>query len=202
MSTSPPHRGRWAITQEAFDLLLDKLDGDRERAGERYEMVRRKLVKFFELRGGDAPEEHADETLNRVARKLAEGEEVENLNAYAVGVARLLLKEVFKRRVRERAALAQIRPGDASPHPAEDEEPLRPLSDCLTQCLEKLPAQSRSLIVDYYEHEREGRIERRKAVARALGIELNALRIRAHRIRTELEDCVRACVRGAERLSG
>ena len=76
------------LTQEAFDQLLAALDADRERAGHQYEIVRRKLLKFFEFHGSDAPEEHADETINRVARKLAEGERVENFNGYCLGVAR------------------------------------------------------------------------------------------------------------------
>jgi DNA-directed RNA polymerase specialized sigma24 family protein len=122
LDSLPPRRTRWVITQDAFDLLLRKLDEDRDRAGERYEAARRKLVKFFELRGSDAPEEHADETLNRVARKLAEGERIENVNAYLLGVARLVLKEVFKHHLRARAAFAQLPAHELSTSRIEDDD--------------------------------------------------------------------------------
>src|ERR671938_30866 len=62
-----------ALTAEAFTKLLARLDPDRERAGEKYEELRRTLVKFFEWRGAPFPEDQADETFNRVARKLDEG---------------------------------------------------------------------------------------------------------------------------------
>lgn len=189
------------ITQEAFDLLLRELDEDRDRAGVMYEAARRKLVKFLELRGSDAPEEHADETLNRVARKLAEGERIENINAYLLGVARLLLKEVFKRNLRERAAFDQLPAQELSTSHMEDDEDDSPraLRDCLSACLAKLTTESRALIADYYEHEQESRIRRRREIAARLGVPLNALRIRAHRIRAGIEACVRDCLAGAAR---
>ena len=58
---------RTTLTSEAFDQLLDCLDANRERAGERYETLRRTLVRYFEWRKTPFPEEHADETLNRAA---------------------------------------------------------------------------------------------------------------------------------------
>ena len=49
----------WIVTQGAFDLLLRQLDSDRERSGQRYELIRRKLMKFFEWRGCTTPDEYA-----------------------------------------------------------------------------------------------------------------------------------------------
>jgi hypothetical protein len=39
-------------------------------------------------------------TINRVIRKIDEGEEVRDLTSYAHGMARLLLLEIFKRQER------------------------------------------------------------------------------------------------------
>src|SRR5438132_6489695 len=83
----------WVLTQDAFDRFLDSLDADRERAGEKYELLRLKLIKFFEWHDALEPEELADETVNRVARKIYEGEVIENLNAYIFGAARQLASE-------------------------------------------------------------------------------------------------------------
>src|SRR5260370_17001420 len=62
----------WALTQDAFDRLLDWLDADRNRAGTRYEEIRCRLIKVFTGRGCMAAEELADETINRVAAKVGE----------------------------------------------------------------------------------------------------------------------------------
>ena len=78
------------LTGVAFAKLLDCLDADREQAGEKYEDLRRTLLRFFEWRGAPFPEEHADETFNRVACRLDEGVEIKNLGGYCYQVARLV----------------------------------------------------------------------------------------------------------------
>jgi len=65
---------------------------------------------------------------------------------------------------------------------------------CLDQCLDALPAENRRLIVDYYQEERRAKIELRQELADRLNIPLNALRIRAHRIRNTLEQCINRCL--------
>ena len=63
---------QWSLTKEAFDSLLSWLDPDREWAGEKYEVIRARLIKVFAYRGCHTPEELADETINRVAKKIDE----------------------------------------------------------------------------------------------------------------------------------
>lgn len=187
---SSPKKG-WVLTQAAFDRLLVCLDTDRERAGTKYEVVRAKLVKFFEWRDSAAPDDHADETINRVARKLDEGETVRDLNSYFYGVARILLMEMRKGREKEQAALDQL------PSPVqtveECDEP-EPQLACFEMCLGSLPADSREFITEYYQEEKRAKIDRRKKLAERLGIPPNALRIRAHRVRVKLEQCVGECI--------
>src|SRR5262245_52537956 len=105
----------WALTEEAFAKLMDRLDADRERAGERYEELRRTLLRFFEWRGASFPEERADETLNRVARKLDEGMAIAEIGQYSMGIARLVLLEAFKSHDRLRTPIEDLPPETAAP---------------------------------------------------------------------------------------
>ena len=196
MLRSAARKKDWTLTKEAFERLLDSLDANRERAGEKYENVRRKLIEFFEARGSNSPADHADQTINRVARRLDEGEGVKDISAYSYGVARLLLKETLRGRGKEPLTL------DLAPAPLivtdDDEDERRHLEEarlkCFEVCLSNLPAASRVLIIEYYREEKGIKIEQRKRQADALNMSLNALRLRACRIRVDLGDCITSCL--------
>jgi hypothetical protein len=189
------------LTREAFDALLALLDSDRDQAAHRYEIIRSKLIRLFAWRGWAAPEELADETLDRVAKKLQAGIEIEADDPYRYisGVA----YRVFKEKVRE-SERRRKRHGEYQMHvereiAAEDdeEEMGEILLDCLKGCLDQLASDDRELILRYYEKEKSARINNRKALARELRLEMNNLRIRAHRIRRRLERCTHRCASGA-----
>ena len=182
-----------ALTAEAFAKLLALLDADRERAGEKYEELRRTLIRFFEWRGAPFPEDHADETLNRVARKLGEGVEIKSLGAYCCEVARLVCLEVWKGNDSRREPLEASRQHAVSPNNVETALERELALDCLEECLSRLPAESRALIVEYYQDEKRDRIERRRVLAEALGLRREALANRAQRLRDKLEQCVTRC---------
>lgn len=192
VNTSTSRRGEWVLTQEAFEKLLARLDADRERAGERYETIRLKLVKFFEWRGSASPDEHADETINRVAHKIDDGEVIENLHGYFYGVARFLFLEELKEREKEQAAIDQLPPPILV---AEGRDDADSQLECFERCMQKLPTEDCELIIEYYQEEKRAKIERRKNLAGRLRVSLNVLRIRAHRIRTKLDECVHECIR-------
>ena len=192
-------RREWSLTKEAFDKLLARMDADAELAGEKYLLARRNLVRFFEGRGCGFAEEHADETINRVARRLDEGQEIHNLNGYLYGVARLVLLEVLGEREKEQKALREMSLRIVRPDPAESDETGQRL-DCLTRCLNKLPDDGRELIVEYYQGEKRSKIENRQKLAESLRIPLYALRSRAVRLREKLEACMSACLRKISRL--
>jgi DNA-directed RNA polymerase specialized sigma24 family protein len=188
----------WALDGAAFERLLAALDPERERAGERYEILRRRLIELFEARGCAATEDLADETLNRVARKLGEGEEVRDVGRYAYGVARLLLLERFRAKAMEPLQLEEVSPPavEAADAAVERERELaerEALLECFERCLSLLPEEGRAFLVEYYREEKGAKIEARKEQARRLGIPLNALRLRACRLRSRLERCVREC---------
>src|SRR2546427_3526462 len=108
LSVSATARRKWTLNQEAFDKLLHSLDAERERAGNIYQETRGNLIRFFEWRGCPFPEDHADETINRVAKRILEGEDVREPAKYFFGVARLLFLEIQKERARELNALNNL----------------------------------------------------------------------------------------------
>jgi DNA-directed RNA polymerase specialized sigma24 family protein len=181
------------LTEHAFGRLLDHLDHDRRRAADRYEELRRILVRFFEWRGAPFPEEHVDETFDRVARKLGDGIAIENLGGYSYGVARLVLLEALKGPDAKRVQIAATREM-ASAAAASDELQKEARLACLDDCLGELPPESRELIVGYYREHQAGRIEGRRRLAARLGLRAEALANRAQRLRDKLQRCVTACV--------
>jgi DNA-directed RNA polymerase specialized sigma24 family protein len=82
--------------------------------------------------------------------------------------------------------------------PKVDDSGPEPRLECLDHCLAALSSDSRQLIMDYYQEERRAKIELRQQLAKKLSIPLNALRIRAHRIRASLEKCVTKCVQAVQ----
>jgi RNA polymerase sigma factor (sigma-70 family) len=187
----------WALTQDAFDKLLNWLDSDRESAGRKYEAIRLRLIKIFTCRGCSEAEELTDETINRVIAKIADvGFEYEgNPALYFYGFAPNLHRE-YLRRNRLKAAEVSVEDGGqiSAPVAFQTADDAQQQYDCLDRCLEHLPDDNRKLVLEYYQQERQAKIDHRKRLATELGIAVNALRIRAHRIRRTLEQCVRDCV--------
>jgi len=193
----------WVINEAAFGKLLALFDADAERAGEKYELMRSKLIKFFRCRGCRTPHELADEVMNRLARRIDDGETIrpETLAEYFYGVAHNVLRESLRNPETAFSSLETLPPSE---HPKENpvrlaehitakRETERRLA-CLESCVEKLPPETRQLIVSYYEEETGAKIGNRRRLAEAAGIPMNALRIRVHRIRAKLEKCVIECL--------
>ncbi|MCC7307474.1 MAG: hypothetical protein IT173_07905 [Acidobacteria bacterium] len=178
----------WVLTQDAFDRVLLLLDPDREVSGHKYELLRLKLVKYFEWQHLSPPEDLADETVNRLARKLAENGEIENLNAYLLGIARHIVFEDRRQRARfQRAADQLFVKGSTADVRSEGDARLEACNECLAE----LPERDRGLVLRYYSPAKAGKIEDHKRIAAELGISLNSMRIRVHRIKLRLERCIR-----------
>jgi len=160
-------RQKWTLTQDAFDKLLIAFGGDRESGSEKYLEIRGNLTRFFEWRGCPFPEDHADETMNRVAKKVDAGEEILNPAGYAMGVARLLLLEIVKGRQREQSALTEIG-RESEAYEAEDDSEGR--LTCLRNCLQTLSSENRDLILQYYQGEKSEKIQNRKKLMERLGV--------------------------------
>jgi DNA-directed RNA polymerase specialized sigma24 family protein len=191
------------FTKFAFNQLLEWLDDGIESHGNAYLEIHRRLVSYFDRRNRPSPHELADETLNRIARTLEKDGVIETRPParYCYVVARFVLLEDIRRdqrvvRLDEQSRAGAWRtldgvvtePGDA---PAAQEQRL----ECLDSCLQKLTAAQRELVVEYYRGGQGQQIERRRDMAKRLGITMNALGIRVCRIRSALESCVEACGR-------
>jgi RNA polymerase sigma factor (sigma-70 family) len=182
-------KNKWVLTQESFDKLLAWLDADREAAGKKYEEIRFKLIKIFVRRGCTTAEDLSDETINRVTRKILEiGDTyVGDPALYFYGVAH----NVYLEHIKKRAAPLPL-PRPDSPERVEQNY------ECLQQCINRLPPESRELIIEYYQEEKQAKIKHRKELALRMGVTLNTLRMRAHRIKVTLQDCVLTCLKRAE----
>ena len=180
-----------------FERLLQSLNPDRDKAGEEYDHIRQRLTRLFVWRGCVNADELADRTLDRVVRRLDEGAEIYASDPYSFchGVALMVLREWWREKARHGTAAADLTAltsqGDA---PAETQEHVERRHTCLERCLEHMPSQSRELLRAY--HGQQGSaIAARRQLARALALPLNALRIRVHRLRTDLRACIEECMR-------
>jgi hypothetical protein len=198
----------WRLSEAAFRRLLEWLDNGVDSEGQTYLEIRRRLAAYFDRKNCPAPDDLADETLNRVARRLEEeGNITGDVPArYCYIVAKFVLlekrnerdpvsMEALSNESRGRALRATEDTGDDREHTEE-----RRL-ECLEDCLERLDGLDRQLIHDYHYGDPGARIENRRMLAARLGITANALAIRTCRIRNRLEICVRQCTERAEQSS-
>jgi DNA-directed RNA polymerase specialized sigma24 family protein len=186
----------WTPTEETFRKFLHWLDEGADSGGERYLEMRRRLVFYFDRKNCLSPDDLADETLNRVARKVEEKGAISGLSPahYCYIVARFVFLEYLRSDQHREAALevsGRSQPSSSSGPAVASQESVR--LDCLENCLNKLEGKERELILGYYEGEQRAKIERRAQLAARLGLSLNALSIRACRVRNKLEECVRKC---------
>ena len=174
------------MTAPALEKFLRALDPDRERAAVAYEQLRERIAGLLEWWGAVRPQELADETLDRVARKIEEGATVQpgSLGAYVRGVARLVFYE-------SRREPAEVPADEAIPAAASEDDGDGALS-CLDECLATLAHDDRMLVLRYYDSGKSADVRQR--LARENGLSLTALRIRTHRLRSKLEDCVTTCM--------
>jgi DNA-directed RNA polymerase specialized sigma24 family protein len=183
--TSPKE---WSLSQDNFNGLLDWLHSDRDRAGKIYEDIRQKLVKIFVYRGCPVAEDLADETINRVAKKVPEirGTYVGDPASYFHGVARYVYLEYSKKHQEPLPPVLSNELVDPSVSELE--------YNCLERCLSRLTPDNRELVLQYFQEEKRAKIDHRKELTQRLGITLNALRIRAHRVCASLKKCMQQCL--------
>lgn len=179
----------WVLTKESFDALLAWLDANPDAAASKYEHIRSRLIKIFVCRGCLEPEDLADETMDRVARRLNDIEPTfaGDPARYFYGVANKIHLEYLRRKPVPQLPVQ----GDEVDQDGREYE-------CLERCMTKLSPDNRELVLQYYQEERRAKIDHRKRLADRLGIAVNALRIRACRIRASLLACVQECVHGAQ----
>ena len=178
------------LEQEQFDRLLAWLDQDRERAGLVYEKIRWRLIRIFAARDCPVPEELADETIDRVARRIPDiaTDYAGDKALYFFGVANNVHHEYLKR-----PAIPEGREKlrDDHPHGDPDKEQTH---TCLERCLSRLSSEARDMILRYYSLEKQAKIGLRRQIADELGVSINTLRLRVLRMKEKLQPCVERCL--------
>ena len=189
------------MTSTAFQRLLVWLDDGSDSEGGKYLEMRNLLVSYFDRKNCLSPDDLADETLNRVARRIEEeeGSIVSEVPAkYCYITAKFVFLEYLRGTEKAEISIDELPVKEAARRFAEiyDEEE-RNLKEkmlaCLEKCVGELNAEKRDLIVSFYHGAERVKIENRRALAKKLGISSNALNIRACRIRDRLEICVGKC---------
>ncbi len=185
------------ISPEDLQGLLNRLDPDPSIAAERYELLRLKLVRCVVWKG--CPEIYADAladtTLDRIAKKIGDGEVIENLNAYAGEVLKYVSLEQ-SRRMKERPAGDDIPEIAVEPDLSFLDEPDVRLN-CLRRCMNEVVPENddRALIIGYYDADAgKKNKDQRKELAERFGLTMNTLKVKACRLRARLETCINNCV--------
>ncbi|HEX7772312.1 MAG TPA: sigma-70 family RNA polymerase sigma factor [Pyrinomonadaceae bacterium] len=183
-------------TKEQFDGLMAWLGASTEDPGDKYETIRQSLVKLFVWNGCWDAEDLADETIDRVMRKVPEiaidysGDPA----LYFYGVARVMLKERRRQKtISSESQMLESRVVITRSQQSDDDEINRKF-ECLDECIAKLPADSRELILDYYQEEKRAKIDFRRQIAQRMGTDVENLRVRVFRIRASIYKCMEKCL--------
>lgn len=176
------------------------LDDGSDSEGRSYLSMRSRMVTYFDRKNCSNPEDLADEVLNRVGRRLEEEGDIqtESPAKYCYTVARFVFMEQLRS-----ASAREISIEDTDLQSTEVDEAAafdrENIMACLDECSGKLDPAQRELIIGYYWGEKGAKIANRRRMAEELGVSLNALGIRAFRIREKLEACVTECLAATER---
>lgn len=175
------------LTQEKLEALLKWLDPDCEAAGLKYIAIQKGLIRMSAAKGLSDAEGVADAVINIVADLLPRvGPDYKGDPAnYFRGVARYVILEP---RWRKEVATDPLPDRPVKVTDTSDEY------ECLLKCLKFFPSEKRELVLDYHVYEGGAKIANHQEMADELEISVNALRVRAHRARAELEKCVQGCV--------
>jgi RNA polymerase sigma factor (sigma-70 family) len=192
----------WTPTKESFDKLLTWLDIDHERAGEKYEHIRGSLIKFFLYRECVQAEALADEVINRVTQKINDLVKTYRGDParFFIGAARNVLLEYQRKEFTYSLPLTmnEATAPDSEDVSNKDPEDVSNKEDskfeCLDLCMQQISQENRDLILYYYQKDGQAKIDFRKELAEELGIAMNTLRVRVHRLREFLQECLRECL--------
>jgi DNA-directed RNA polymerase specialized sigma24 family protein len=181
------------LKPDQFEGLLRQLDPDRERAGEKYEQVRRKLIQFFRWNDCFPEDDLADETFDRVVEKPLN--EIHDVVAFLWGVAKNIVRECHRRPAT--VGIEELPPSRA-PHTGDAELPIIERAErarqlnCLHKCVQQLALADRELFLEYEYF--AGKSQNAEHLAARLAITMSALQSRAHRLKHRIEKCAFKCL--------
>jgi RNA polymerase sigma factor (sigma-70 family) len=183
-------------TKEQFEGLMAWLGSTTEDPGDKYETIRQSLVKLFVWNGCWDAEDLADETIDRVMRRVPEiaTDYSGDPALYFYGVARMMLKERRRQKTISSESQSLELRGVTTRSLQSDDEEINRKFECLDECIAKLPADSRELILDYYQEEKRAKIDFRRQIAQRMGTDVENLRVRVFRIRASIYKCMEKCL--------
>ncbi|MDX6499874.1 MAG: hypothetical protein QOG23_3134 [Blastocatellia bacterium] len=197
------------LRDREFELLLTWLDPDPDRGAEAYLSFHKRLMSFFTNRNCCGPEDLAYETLDRVARQLADGKQIrlDDRRPYLHGVAKFIVLEHWRTcqdcKRRRRTAVDEngeesldSLPSAGSQSETEEGKQKAQRLQCLDDCLLEMIAEERWLLLEYYSEDKTLKIVTRERIATRLGLTSGALRQRLCKLRTSLRHCVLECTAG------
>jgi len=204
MSTLTAATETQLVELDGFRGLLARLDPDPTKAWQAHEVLRKKLVAYFEYNHHLEAEELAEEALDRIAKR-ADLQTLGNVVEFAFGIARNLCKEHLRRASRradipDLEAMSDTENGNGNAEDAilariSEERQLR----CFHRAIQSLSAEEREMVRRYYPSE-DGDLEaQRLSLAADLSLKVGALRTRMARIKEKLQDDFNRHYHGAYR---
>ena len=172
------------MTEESLKILLENLSSNMDEAAVGYTNLRNSLVRFFQLKGDADADEAADATLDRVALKLSQNTEIDNLTKYSFGVARLILLERLRITAKNKKAHDGFYDKNIRDEAAD--------YSIYRECFGKLEQSEKEILKNYFaEMQSSALIIYREKLSVKYGISLNNLRLKVFRLRKRLDDCLK-----------
>lgn len=159
---------------------------DHDEAGRRYIKLHQKLAAMARIQIRDSASA-ADITLDRLGKRILDGVEIVSIEAYAVGILRLVVFEIKRSEDHEVSSeKLEYEPIVIDENPDEE---LR--TTLMKRCIQQLPIHEQELLKIYYaEPSGRARSKRRSQLAKRNDRTVAALRIHVTRLRRGLKDCV------------
>lgn len=169
-----------------------------------YPLLRKKLILYFTGRKISPAEDYADEVIERVLKKISEGEQIENINAFTLGVAKFVFLEACRKphtvAINSAGEIETEIDGDISGKTVPKQLIIHPVSQadeniytyCLRKALAELPEEKRLMLLAYYSISENSAnyIDRRKQLADRYGLRLETLYTAVCRLRKKIAESI------------
>lgn len=181
------------LRREDWERFFNWLNPNRDLAAREYEVIRGRLISYFNKRNCAVAEDLTDCAIDRVIRLLPSviGQFSGQPIRYCFGVARYIHKEHLRREAEtDGGTITEAR---SDPHQDSFAEEQEVMDRCLDHCLRKLDAWKRETFIRYYLVEKQTKSHFRQGLAEQSGMTINALRLQMLRLKEELRQCITDC---------
>jgi DNA-directed RNA polymerase specialized sigma24 family protein len=177
------------LSQDAFHAFLAWLSPQKIGDGEAYEKARQRLIIFFASRQCREPESLADRTIDVAIRKIADIPAEAQPIAYLLGIAKYVFLEYLKNLENEETVN-----DDIPKHREYSQLEVERKHACLDRCLNELPEDDRTILLEYYSQTKRAKIELHRQLAKRRNLKPNALRNQIYRLNQRMSRCINNCL--------